>query len=443
MSICTDYSGVIIDQNQTVELAGLGPSQFWYQTFRLPEDLLYGTTASEQKFPGLSGFHLFAAVEDPVGLEVEWRFEERFKDQGWTVLKEGTLTGAQSDGECWLEIFFDSEIPVISSMVPSETNEGNLFRFRFKLTKGVEAIGFATGNFFGGEVLDEEEEKVFGDPLSFGYRILALTADSGTDFLGNPYRSVAIHASADTNSGYWLSKPQPSQFAVVSHYSDLRQTPEKPTFGHINKIPDPSFEYDKVELAPFAWTTESTPSWINPGATAEVVTGQEAPQGVNCLKIITDGNEPDEGVSIVDVTPVGVGVPVTFSVWAKSEGPTFDVRIGLGKPEGEEPEIGIEAVSFTVDGTWTRHEITLTPLATGEINVAVWLEEEAERTFFIDGALLNTGTTAVAYFDGDSPSCKWENQRGRSSSVDGTRLLHASGQSECSADHRRNSEPDC
>ena len=30
---------------------------------------------------------------------------------------------------------------------------------------------------------------------------------------------------ANPNTGYWLSSPQPTPFAVVSHYSDLRPLP--------------------------------------------------------------------------------------------------------------------------------------------------------------------------------------------------------------------------
>lgn len=61
-------------------------------------------------------------------------------------------------------------------------------------------------------------------PLLF--RILAATADSGTDFLGNVYRSVvtqnAVSSVGPSEPGHWLSKPNPSHFGVESLYFDQR-----------------------------------------------------------------------------------------------------------------------------------------------------------------------------------------------------------------------------
>lgn len=61
--------------------------------------------------------------------------------------------------------------------------------------------------------------------VSLRFRILAGIADDGIDFLGNNYRSVLVRNSnrnAGSGDGFWLSKPNPSRFAVESLYFDLR-----------------------------------------------------------------------------------------------------------------------------------------------------------------------------------------------------------------------------
>jgi hypothetical protein len=108
------------------------------------------------------------------------------------------------------------------------------------------------------EEWQEEVEGIMRIHGSFNFRLLALVADSGTDFLGDPYRSVAIVSEAQSgganpNTGYWLSSPQPTQFAVVSHYSDVRPLPTTPTYGITNLIENPSFEYDLVGGLPALW----------------------------------------------------------------------------------------------------------------------------------------------------------------------------------------------
>jgi hypothetical protein len=69
-----------------------------------------------------------------------------------------------------------------------------------------------------------------GQNFSFNFRVLALTADEGVDFLGNRYRSVTVRTSpsnvdaldSETKDRFWLSKPNPSRFAVENLYFDLR-----------------------------------------------------------------------------------------------------------------------------------------------------------------------------------------------------------------------------
>jgi hypothetical protein len=65
---------------------------------------------------------------------------------------------------------------------------------------------------------------------ALSFRILTYSGDSGTDFLGNRYRSVTVRNHAENVSTvdgadvdkFWLSKPNPSKFAVECLYFDVR-----------------------------------------------------------------------------------------------------------------------------------------------------------------------------------------------------------------------------
>jgi hypothetical protein len=88
-----------------------------------------------------------------------------------------------------------------------------------------------------------------GGEVSFCFRVLALTGDDGVDFLGNQYRSVVTRNKADSIStslgadrdSYWLSKPNPSKFAIENLYFDVRKSASI-TYGRRNMVPNPSFE---------------------------------------------------------------------------------------------------------------------------------------------------------------------------------------------------------
>lgn len=68
-----------------------------------------------------------------------------------------------------------------------------------------------------------------GADVSICFRVLGLVADDGVDFLGNPYRSAVISSKIQNVSRIdgekdksWMSKPNPSRFAVESQYFDMR-----------------------------------------------------------------------------------------------------------------------------------------------------------------------------------------------------------------------------
>ena len=469
-NICAEYSGVVIDQN--VVTASLTPSETYYQEFRLPEDYLRGVKAGQTRFPSISGFQILAEVAEnsasidaEVPVKINYTIEQHnFGDTAWEVLAKGTTVGAQAEGErIWIDAILDAEIPVDATLV---TNVSEL-RISIDVVSGITKLYYAIPNPLPGfvEAVQSDgktplrgfrpKEELPLEPASFAFRVLSLIADSGTDFLGDPYRSVAVRSDAlapvsvNTNAGFWLSAPQPSRFAVTSHYSDLRQFPETPIYGVINRLLNPSFEYDMVGGQPFGWQTtedfgeddlapEQPPSEktgageykqkieavLNFDVAFEdqcvlKVVNVNPQRGLNCLEVMTAEHgamrfhEPEGTYAQVSV---GLAKPLTFSVWVRSSISTYSLVLEIGDNIVGKAEEVVE-----VTPTWQRFSVTLaSPIATGLTTVAVrtLANETRARTFFIDSAMAQSGSKATAYIDGDQPSCKWENQKGRSGSVE-------------------------
>lgn len=500
-NVCAEYSGIVIDQN--VVTASLAPGgSFYYQEFRLPEDYQRGVKEGQTRFPGISGFQILAEVAEGAAspdAEVPVKFnytieQHNFGNSSWEVLAKGFAVGAQAEGErIWIDAILGTEIPIDVSMT---TNVSEL-RIGIQIVSGITKLYYATPNPLPGfveAVQSDGSTPLAGKdaaPASFAFRLLGLVADAGTDFLGDPYRSVAIHSSAqapvggNTNTGFWLSAPQPSRFAVTSHYSDLRQFPETPIYGVINRLLNPSFEYDLLNGQPFAWQTspdfreDDTPppevpaeerfdtpappvEVIGPGeyrqalqatlpfgvefmghhtenrsfrqvlraalnfdesfenqAVLKVVNEPEAQRGLQSLEISTAEHgakrfhDPEGAYAQVGVA---LAKPITFSVWVRSNVGKFSVVLAIG-----DDTVGMAEGVVTINPEWQRFSVTLaSPLASGMTSVTVrTLQSETRaRIFYIDSAMAQSGTKATVYVDGDQPSCKWENQKGRSGSVE-------------------------
>src|SRR5208282_5303557 len=239
-AICSAYSGVVLEVGSGgAEDESLIPSSiklmlaqeqvgntWWYQTFRLPEG--YGRGIENTLYPPLSGFQLLLNIASEAQLEAELNYviEQYVFDVGWEPLTKGNFRGVHTDGErVWMDVIFDKPLAIDAEMVPNAVSSAPPFEFRigFQAQRGINEAWYITPNPYAyGRALEADGTKL---SYSFAFRVLGLIADSGFDFLGNPYRSAIAtldaHAPAE-NSGYWLSAPQPSKFAVVSHYSDIR-----------------------------------------------------------------------------------------------------------------------------------------------------------------------------------------------------------------------------
>jgi hypothetical protein len=218
------YSGLIINQNiapeSTSDWLAIGTAV--YQEFRLPLNVKRGIYT-----PPLTGVQVRCKVTS-LTAQVDMTLETRSFGGAWTRLTYGTAAGAPVvDNEVWLTWMFDEPVDVTS-------REEDEFRVRLAAPSGVTGVWYSVPNPLadvGGvkayaadgstPLLDTSRE------ISFNFRILGAVADSGTDFLGNQYRSVVVRKSIDQadptspRDSYWLSAPQPSKFAVVSQYYDV------------------------------------------------------------------------------------------------------------------------------------------------------------------------------------------------------------------------------
>lgn len=80
-----------------------------------------------------------------------------------------------------------------------------------------------------------------GQEMSLRFRILSTAPDSDRDCTGSLYRTVALVSSpeviessvGDLEEAYWLSGPNPSQFACEALYFDLREDDEAQVVDHL------------------------------------------------------------------------------------------------------------------------------------------------------------------------------------------------------------------
>lgn len=233
MSLCTDYSGIVVNQNEVVASPTHRQEGVAYQGFFLPTDFMRDTVV-----PGLSGVQVYAAVAD-VETVVAWAIERYIVGTGWVTLLTGSTTGAPFVGDQWLNLFFDQPLVLAAGDLSS--------RYRIRIDPGAASLYFSSPNPLDSPVTPSLTNRAYTDgsanlelgaspildpfhEVSLRFRILATTADTGIDVLGNQYRSAAVRQDLDNAStltgargAFWLSGPQPSRFAVVSNYFDVRQ----------------------------------------------------------------------------------------------------------------------------------------------------------------------------------------------------------------------------
>lgn len=407
------YSGVVINQNQRSESTDfLSSGGDWcFQEFFLPNNYPCGVS-NERRFPSLSGFQLLTKI--PSGkaksAALNWRIEYDVIGVGWTLLEQGTVMGSHTDGEkVWMDVFFPNPVET------SETLFGSAFRIAFQIQQDIDSVWYAKPNPLPNSEAYREEG---GLNIAFNFRLLALIADNGIDFLGNPYRSVvvdeAVEDSLTKSNTAWQSTPQPSKFAVVSNYYDVRTAP---SFGLLNLLTNPSFEYGLQSWQSQSFFTSSTTF-----STLKIAPGNAA-SGNSALLVETTGRS-DQGVATI--------FPAN-EIFVQEHSYTGSVylRSNSNKAEGIVLTLGMgtdfaEVSNITLSNTWQRFSVTWKPKAshvsdgtTGTNGVSFSIRTTTPLLdFFIDAAQVTATASEVPYIDGDIPGHQWTGAPGRSTSVE-------------------------
>lgn len=466
-------------------------ANYLYQTFTLPSDYTRGALVDEQNIPDISGFQFYVDIDSGYAASAGLDYKLEYYDQGWITLASGTVVGAHSDGLCWFDVILSNSVPVTTDMLSSifhigiqarSTQGGVLGQpvtisssgqyviegvgYTANLTtgvpypitvnsqpayllktgsgvtwgmqQGISTIGYVDPTPLVGQAISQgqvyQADQLTplmgtGTTASLNFRVLGLVADSGTDFLGNSYRSAVVthgihntaatavakgtgSSTADTHTFH--SPPQPSRFAVVPTYWDVRPVPENPTYGLVNVVPDPSFEYDAVGSTPYAWTANGIASVQNAGATLAVVTGGES--GQNAMRVTTDGTTSAEGAAILLPSAFTSGHTYTFSVYLKGNAGGESVSLQLWAAAST----GGADLAVTLTNTWRQYTLTWVPttnFATNTIYASVGQGTgQAPISFDVDAAMVVEGASS-AYFDGDMVGYQWGGQVGQSVSV--------------------------
>lgn len=226
-----NFSSVVINQdviNSSSHFIATGDNAWRYQEFFLPENYSRGQ-GSEAITPSLSGLQLLVQ-NSSTEIDCDWIIEYQVFGSGWVKLLEGQRAYAEKVGsQVWARIDFDQEVNVTSI-------ESSRFRFGIRSTGTLSKIWYSSPN----PLATTGSAKAFaangttplqpsGQDISFCFRLIALAADEGIDFLGNTFRSALITSKAEninpivgTKDSAWYSKPNPSRFAVEALYFDVR-----------------------------------------------------------------------------------------------------------------------------------------------------------------------------------------------------------------------------
>lgn len=216
----TLLSGIEINQNVLSQKAAFPTMEF--QTFRLPVN--YKRAGVD--IPDITGLQICVDTvgagdeeENLMDIDVEILFQvNQFGD--WVDLAHGDVEGfAVGDEQEWIDVYFNEPITV--------NNDWLQHQFRLGI-RSTQEVWYSYP-----PVMTNESITTAGGNLAF--RLLTNTADSGTDFLSNGYRSMvkklgsesfSTVSSPDANA-FWYSKPNPSKFSVESLYFDVRDTNRK------------------------------------------------------------------------------------------------------------------------------------------------------------------------------------------------------------------------
>jgi hypothetical protein len=436
--IINDLSGVIINQNQRPgEFDWRTPGGWFYQEFYLPTTFTRGA-GDERVVPELSGFSFFMGTES-LNINVEWSLEYLVSGIGWISIASGAETQAPLIGErMWINFLFDDPVSV-----PEEALT-NRWHIGLRLNSSVSKVWFSRPNPLAIPHNAQATNSSFialGSPAySFLFRVLALTADAGTDFLGNSYRSAVTFNKPDnastvdgTKDKFWLSKPNPSRFAVENLYYDLRPRQDMPVYGLKNMIKNPNFKQSPTPLSGWSSSVSGAATislagvtdseFANGGATASIsggmgqvwnpVFGTPDVAGSDGMVSVHEGEQWILTIDVRANTTLGSSFNPAMTILARTwDGTTVNTitldtsgAISLISPGSHLTMVGYVQIPAGVIAIAPQLQLTM-EVANATITVGRFLATKLPPT-----------PIYVEYFDGDMPNVTWMGPRHDSASV--------------------------
>ena len=252
-----DLNGFLINQNNisstTYSSSNILSEKLFVQEFKLPSNILRG-----QKCPNLTGLH-FHLKANSATFTISYDLQVYDKSYGWTGVLFGAYDGV-SAGSKWVQINFDSV--AISSKYLNQK-----FRLIVRLDSGVDGLYYSSSNIFKSNKCYLYQNKILqSTERALRFRLIGDVADEGTDILGNQYRSLvytqSINETLDYNSNtWWMSKANPSKYAVESLYFNLG---EKATVDAIFLDPaSPNMHFNVYYSDEVDDPTSSVDGWDN------------------------------------------------------------------------------------------------------------------------------------------------------------------------------------
>lgn len=471
-----------------------------YQTFVLPNGYQRGALDDEKSIPDLSGLQFYVNIDDGFAESASLEFVFQYYDTGWITLSSGLTIGSHTDGDCWFDVIFPTSVPISSFMVtglfrigisapslfgleldaPVDINQdgdyiikGQKFsvdlvedvpypivigttpaylmlrsgQVTYSIQQGINTFGYVSPSPLinqtsgqGQAYQTDELTPLLGATTtsSMSFRVLGLVGDSGTDFLGNEYRSAVIQSGAgntdttggvspvsgSTSSYYWMSPPFPSRFAVASRYFDMRPIQGAISYGTVNLIGNPGFEYDYPTSAPIWWTPVTSSATV----LDQTVERGWAATGLNSLHMQytfpTGINQNGVLSPTIPVSPItkGTQTPLTASVAydiiTSSSTVTLAIIFNFYDALNNLVSSSTNGTAGVI-GTGTITASTVMPTTATQVAIGIVANSTATGSFegYVDNIQLTATASALSYFDGDQLGYTWSAQRGASASV--------------------------
>jgi len=262
-----DLNGFIINQNAVSGTTFNSSSYLTHkniiQEFKLPANF-----GRNKKYPELTGFHLHLKCNNS-SYTISYDIQAYDQTYGWQGIVYGVYTNSLDTNLVqWPQINFDP--------VKIKTKYLNQkFRLILRLDNKIDGLYTSNSNpfksqgcFLRRQLISNGTTRIVCDntEIALRFRLMGNVADEGIDILGNRYRSLVYRQSIDNTLDYntqtwWMSKANPSKYAVESIYFNLG---EKTTVDAVFLDPaTPNMTFNIYYTDEIDDPTPSIPGWDN------------------------------------------------------------------------------------------------------------------------------------------------------------------------------------